>query len=285
MLCNTCQVDSTVGDGNLPDDNNLDGPGIDIAAIAVALRDLLVLLPEQIPERLAEDARLRRLRGEIDRTIIRLEELRRAIDPVAQPPLLFDPSDPRVVGTLIARTMLERPLVPLALLPRFYGSGVYAIYYRGGFDAYQPVQETNTPLYVGKADPATSSATTATQQGTRLWGRLNDHIRSINSATNLDLADFDCRYLVVRSAWQNTAESYLITRFKPVWNNEVNVCFGFGKHGDAASTRSNTRSPWDTLHPGRPWATADDNVPNPLTPEQIQERIAEHYRQNPPERL
>ena len=55
--------------------------------------------------------------------------------------------------------------------------------------------------------------------------------------------------------------NYLIDRFKPIWNNETKVCFGFGKHGDNAATRRNTVSPWDTLHPGRPWATGGRNRP------------------------
>lgn len=120
----------------------------------------------------------------------------------------------------------------------------------------------------------------------------SDHARSIRqaeehgSAANAEqyikLSDFECRYLVVRSAWQRTAEDYLIGRFKPIWNDEVGICFGFGKHGDAPTTRANTRSPWDTLHPGRPWATREGNLPNPMSAEQIIERILEHYTQNPP---
>ena len=94
--------------------------------------------------------------------------------------------------------------------------------------------------------------------------------------------DFDCRYLVVRSAWQKTAEDYLIGRFKPIWNNETKVCFGFGKHGDKARTRQNTVSLWDTLHPGRPWATGGDNLPNAKSPEDIEREIARHFRENPP---
>lgn len=126
-------------------------------------------------------------------------------------------------------------------------------------------------------------ATTARNQGQTLWKRLvQDHLRSITQADNLNVDDFDCRHLVVRSAWQATAEDYLIDRFKPIWNNQAKVCFGFGKHGDNAATRRNTVSPWDTLHPGRPWATGGRNRPNPKTPADIERDIAEHFRENSP---
>jgi len=204
------------------------------------------------------------------------------LDPVKQPPYVLDPSDPHTVGTVIANTLLAQSRVPLANVERFYGSGVYAIYYLGGFPAYAPASGTETPLYVGKADPADHGAETPEAQGERLSGRLRDHRRSIRNAENLSIDDFECRYLVVKSAWQGTAETYLIEQFKPVWNNEIGICFGFGKHGDSSSTRRNTRSPWDTLHPGRSWALTENTVPNELSPEQITERILEHYRQHPP---
>ena len=137
------------------------------------------------------------------------------------------------------------------------------------------------PIYVGKADPADIHATTARDQGQRLWHRLaRDRLRSIGSAQNLDLSDFDCRYLVVRSAWQKTAEDYLIGRFTPIW--ETSICMGFGKHGDSGPTRRNTVSPWDTLHNGRSWAAAADNVRNPKSVRQIKAEIAEHFAGNPP---
>jgi hypothetical protein len=45
-------------------------------------------------------------------------------------------------------------------------------------------------------------------------------------------------------------EAELIRRYKPIWNTVVD---GFGNH-DPGSGRSNqAKSPWDILHPGRPW--------------------------------
>jgi hypothetical protein len=222
------------------------------------------------------------LRERILETMGRLQRLLEDLDPVKSPLHVLDPSDPEVVGRLIADTLLFQDRHRLDGLSRFYGSGIYALYYSGKFDAYRPASGTETPLYVGKADPAVHMATTPIQQGLRLWSRLSDHRKTINSADNLNVKDFDCRFLVVKSAWQNTAETYLIQRFLPIWNNEVGICYGFGKHGDDPKTRANTRSPWDTLHPGRKWATREGNLPYKLSPKEIKKQILAHYRKHPP---
>lgn len=215
--------------------------------------------------------------------IAALERLVIDLDPVKQPMEVLDPSDPHTVGEVIAGRLLAQPRVPLASIEKFYGSGVYAIYYIGSFRAYRLASGTGTPLYVGKADPKTPAARTPEAQGIRLFRRLQDHQKSTRSATNLDVDHFECRYLVVKSAWQVTAETYLIDRFKPIWNKEVKICYGFGKHGDSSKTRRNKRSPWDTLHPGRPSALTEDTTPNELSQEQIVELIFTHYQDNPPE--
>ncbi|MGH9767997.1 MAG: Eco29kI family restriction endonuclease, partial [Blastocatellia bacterium] len=219
----------------------------------------------------------------IEKTIESLQRLLPHLDPIKLPPHVLDPSDPDVEGKLIAETLLVQERHALETVHKFYGSGVYAIYYSGGFDAYKPISGSNTPIYVGKADPATHAAVTPIQQGTKLWSRLNDHRKSITAASNLDISEFDCRYLVVKSAWQGTAETYLIERFLPIWNNEAGICYGFGKHGDDPETRSNARSPWDTLHPGRKWATKEGNRPYHLSIKQIKEQIAGHFLQRPPQ--
>lgn len=215
------------------------------------MQELLAAIPEDpsFPPSVSGAVR-NELRGTITMLIGRLENLSIAMDPVRLPANVLDPSDPQTMGTLIANTLLAQPRNPLKDVERFYGSGVYALYYCGDFDAYQPISGTETPIYVGKADPAEHGANSVVDQGERLSNRLRDHQRSIMAAKNLQIEDFDCRYLVVKSAWQNTAETYLIEKFSPVWNNEVGICYGFGKHGDSPDTRKNTRSPWDTLHPG-----------------------------------
>jgi len=246
------------------------------------LHALIAELPDRAALTNLGPARLKALKAEIEAAVIRLQTFSKELDPVNYPKFIFDPSNPQIIGELIARTLLLQPAMPLAGIGKFYGSGVYAIYYRGDFPAYKPISATDNPIYVGKADPATLHAETVEQQGDGLSTRLLDHRRSISAANNLSLDNFDCRYLVVKSAWQETAEDYLIALFKPIWNNEMKVCYGFGKHGDAAKTRANRRSPWDTLHPGRKWATTTDNVPNEKSVEQILADIAAHFVKNPP---
>ena len=116
------------------------------------------------------------------------------------------------------------------------------------------------------------------QHGTRshaLSGRLrNDHAKSVEAATNLAIADFTCRWLVVEPIWIPLGESVLISRFTPVWNGLVD---GFGNHDPGAGRRQGVRSRWDTLHPGRSWA--------PLFPERsetakyIAKDVAEYLAQ------
>ncbi len=254
----------------------------EIDGFTAKLHALIAALPEKEALATLLPARLKALKSEIEAAISLLQTFSRQLDPVSHPPFVFDPTDPRLIGELIARTLMLQPVQPLSSVGKFYGSGVYAIYYRGDFPAYVPISGTGNPIYVGKADPATMNAQTVQQQGNGLSTRLVEHKNSIGAVTNIRLADFDCRYLVVKSAWQETAEDYLIAMFHPIWNNEMRICYGFGKHGDAAKTRANRRSPWDTLHPGRKWATTAHNVPNDKSVNQILSEIAEHFVKFPP---
>lgn len=256
----------------------------DIGAFSKRLHALIASLPEKATLAGLRPSKLSVLKAEIEAAVTRLQTFSRELDPVSHPQFVFDPTDPQVIGELIGRTLLLQQAQPLSAVGKFYGSGVYAIYYRGGFPAYRPVSGTENPIYVGKADPATLNAITVQQQGNGLSTRLLDHKRSIGAVANIKLEDFDCRYLVVKSAWQETAENYLIALFKPIWNNELRICFGFGKHGDAAKTRANRRSPWDTLHPGRKWALGGANVPNEKSVDQILREIADHFAKYPPVR-
>ncbi len=213
-----------------------------------ALTEIVDTRPPRGKARREVDTKLREL-------VTRGETLLRDLDPVGRPRFVFDPGDPAVVGRFIALALIAQERMPLAGVQSFHGSGVYALYYQGAFDAYAPISGTETPIYVGKADPRADTARTPIDQGTRLYMRLNDHRRNIGkAATTLDVADFDCRFLVVQTGWQAAAETYLIDLFRPAWNSETDICYGLGKHGDAPSTRANRRSPWDTLHPGREWA-------------------------------
>lgn len=166
--------------------------------------------------------------------------------------------------------LLDRP---------FYGAGVYAIYYNGKTEkSYRPLVGSETPIYVGKANPKSPYAESVEEQGLALYGRLKEHAKNI-AKTELDLANFQYRSAAIQSGMQAAVEDFMIRLFRPIWNKEVKICFGIGKHGDSAATRANKRSPWDTMHPGRAWAakTAEDQMKRA----DIETKIAEHLKANP----
>lgn len=249
----------------------------DLSRIAEELRALLERVPaspEGLTSRQAND-----LRQQLEHVVAELKAKAAALDPTREPDSFFDPSDPRLFGVFAAIALVGQERVRLTAIsdPRFYGSGVYAIYYRGGFEAYAPITRSEHPIYVGKAEPAASGARTPKDQDTRLHRRLSEHQKTIASATrSLRVEDFDCRYLVVQSGWEGAAETALINLFHPVWNKESRILYGFGKHGDAAETRGNKRSPWDTLHPGREWA-GHDKLEDARPLRQIRQDIADHF--------
>jgi hypothetical protein len=205
------------------------------------------------------------------------------LDPIKQPTTVFDPANPRTVARFVGVALVAQERTPLGALAPFYGSGVYALYYGGAFELYRPLVGAENPIYVGKADPADPTAKTPRDQQQRLHRRLRDHERTIGKATTtLSISDFTCRYLVVQSGWQSAAERYLIDLFQPIWNDEVRICYGIGKHGDDPKTRANLRSPWDTLHPGRDWAHRDARMRDARSRDQISSEIVRHFEGNPP---
>lgn len=179
------------------------------SSLSAALDTLLACLPgEPPPAGWLRPNEMRRLRERMLQVIERLSDLHPQFDAIRMPPMVLDPSDPEVIGRLIAETLLTQGRHDLGSLPRFYGSGVFALYYTGDFPAYAPIRGADTPIYIGKADPALRGARTVVEQGSRLSRRLADHAKSIRAAQNLHLGDFECRYVVVKSAWQSTAEMY-----------------------------------------------------------------------------
>lgn len=210
----------------------------------------------------------------------RLTDISTALDPIRRPTSIFDPTDPSTAGRIVALTLVAQDRHPLAAVPSFYGAGVYAIYYKGKFEPYQVLSGTEHPIYVGKADPDASAAKDAVSQGPKVSLRLQEHAKNIRKAdTTLSIEDFECRFLIVQTGFQKSAEDYLIKFFKPIWNSETKICFGLGKHGDSSSTRANKRSPWDTLHPGREWANSSEQDQKPY--ELILDQIANHFVKNP----
>ncbi len=189
---------------------------------------------------------------------------------------------PDGIARFFAFCFANRPKLPLAELVqnRHLGSGIYAIYHCGeAIAAYQPISNTETPIYVGKADPKDPFAATPQAQGSALHDRLKEHARSITRTSNLKLSDFQYRAAPVQSGMQSAVEAFMIQLFRPIWNKEVRVCYGIGKHGDSHETRRNKRSPWDTMHPGRAWAaqTAEDQRSHA----DIEATIARHLAAHP----
>ncbi|WP_114945893.1 Eco29kI family restriction endonuclease [Microvirga calopogonii] len=231
--------------------------------------------------------RTRELLGEVKHDVGRAVA---SLDPVKEPTSWFDPADQNTAGRLVAAALLAQPRVPLDLVPRTYGAGVYAIYYIGDHPTYAPIAGTETPIYVGKADPASHSAMTPREQGQKLYGRLADHRKMIRTVEGyavekglpnpLHIADFECRRLVTATNAQMYAERHLISLFQPVWNSDTKICWGISKHGDTEG-RSNDRSPWDVLHPGRKWAMAE-KLKDSRSVEQILDDLKSHFAENTP---
>lgn len=202
----------------------------------------------------------------------------------------FNPLDKRNLGSSVAEAMLAGTVHSLEGLDRFKGAGIYALYYVGDFPAYSPLAERNksnrfsAPIYVGKAVPEGSrqGLVIATQDGTSaLRDRLRQHMNSIKAVekyahdkgtTNLKLSDFYCRYLVVDDVWIPLAESMLVARFSPIWNQFLD---GFGNNMPGKGRHEGVRPRWDTLHPGRAWAFKHPERPE--TVEQITRDLANHF--------
>lgn len=239
-------------------------------------------------------AAVRRVRDGLSRHFEAVEKARSEADPVSTPLTTFDPSDPKTVGRMVSLALLAQPMISLGAVKPAYGSGVYAIYYTGDHPLYMRISGTETPIYVGKADPSNGDASTAREQGPRLTGRLIEHAGTIATAEKyaaeksmapglhpIRLADFKCRRLVCATNAQLVAERHLIRMFWPVWNSDTKACWGMSKHGDAANTRRNKRSPWDVVHPGRGWALDEQLVDN-ATADEVAARIASILDEYPP---
>jgi len=172
----------------------------------------------------------------------------------------FNPLDKTNLGESVAKAVLQQPIGLLPPVKSFIGAGVYAIYYEGDFQLYKDISEQNKkdlygwPIYIGKAVPAGARKGgygLGADPGLALYKRLTEHATSIEQAENLSLKDFRCRFLVVDDIWIPLAESLLIEMFSPLWNQKID---GFGNHDPGSGRYNQQRSPWDTIHPGRPWA-------------------------------
>ena len=191
----------------------------------------------------------------------------------------YNPLEKENLGKSVADSLVKQPSVRLDSIERFQGAGVYAIYYTGDFDAYSNLGAWNTgdkgltvPIYVGKAVPTGGRKgllrPEASAEGTALFKRLEEHRKSVEQASNLNIEHFWCRYLVVDDVWIPLGESLLIQRHRPIWNSVID---GFGNHTPGKGRFEGARPAWDTLHPGRTWA--EKCAPSKSTEEQIRHHI------------
>jgi hypothetical protein len=195
----------------------------------------------------------------------------------------YNPLEKENLGKSVADSLLKQRPVPLGSVERFSGAGVYAIYYTGMFDVYaqlgtwnSSIEDLNVPIYVGKAVPTGGRKGNVdpdvSAKGTALFSRLDEHRKSIEQASNLEIGDFWCRYLVVDDIWIPLGESLLIQRYRPIWNSLID---GFGNHDPGSGRHKGARPNWDTLHPGRGWA--ERCAPSKLSEEQIRKHIEEYW--------
>jgi Eco29kI restriction endonuclease len=197
---------------------------------------------------------------------------------MAHPP--FNPLDKRHLGESVASALLARPIGPLPPPERFIGAGIYAIYYSGDCPSYDHIaaqnkREFQQPIYVGKAVPPGARKGgfgLGTAPGIALYSRLSEHANSIDLARNLRLEDFRCRYLLSDDIWIPLGESLTIERFQPVWNILID---GFGNHPPGSGRGRQERSRWDTLHPGRAWAS--ELPPNRLSQNQLRDLLHDFF--------
>ena len=125
---------------------------------------------------------IRRIREGLAAHAAAVEAARSSTDPIRMPRATFDPADPKAIGRMVSIALLAQPLVALGDVQPAYGSGVYAIYYRGTHPLYEGISRSETPIYVGKADPANDDASTTREQGAKLTARLLEHAGTIGTA-------------------------------------------------------------------------------------------------------
>lgn len=188
----------------------------------------------------------------------------------------FDPLSYANLGLSIVNALERQPVESLVEVERFDGAGIYALYYTGDYPAYRSLSEVNRqspgcmPIYIGKAEAESSRKGLAIADpkaiGPKLFTRICNHKRSISESDNLEAKDFSVRLLVVTPTWVPLAEQIAIRTNQPLWNTEID---GLGNHDPGSGRRGSMRSKWDTLHPGRNWASKLQ--PNKQTVEEIAE--------------
>ncbi|MEN9854987.1 MAG: hypothetical protein RL186_939 [Pseudomonadota bacterium] len=167
---------------------------------------------------------------------------------------------------------------------RFYGTGVYALYYTGENPIYDSLKQANRlaydlPIYVGKAVPKGwrqgRMSDSALNQSRGLHSRLKEHKRNIEISSGIEVDDFTCRFVIFENAGSDmisTVEAALIRLFRPLWNTTVD---GFGNHTPGAGRFEQAKSDWDVIHPGRVFAEKCKGISR--SRELIEKNIIAHF--------
>lgn len=186
-------------------------------------------------------------------------------------PTYFDPLSTRDLTQFICERFEREKLRPLDCdLPRFEGSGLYAIYcIREGTDLYEPLISLSIPVYVGKSHTSNSAIGNSVETPESLWGRVRQHQQSIDAAHNLQLRQFGVRLLRTPDVHCDLGENGLRVGYRPVWNR---ILTGFGSNEQGSSTRRSARSKWDTVHTGRRRTFGSE----PHDAESLRTRVREH---------
>jgi len=175
------------------------------------------------------------------------------------------------------------PVLNLPPKDKFHGTGVYAIYYTGKDNLYRGISERNRlefslPIYVGKAVPRGWRKARIEDQNDiktyELNGRLREHSRSISLVNNLNLQDFQCRFMILEgnsSSLIGTVEAALIRYYRPLWNIKLD---GFGNHDPGKGRYNQAKSDWDIIHSGRTWAEKCKGKPNES--DKVKEQITKY---------
>lgn len=188
----------------------------------------------------------------------------------------YSPLDKLNLARSIEREVLNREPVGLGAVDQIKGAGIYVIYYSGLFGPYAPISGSDVPIYVGKAIPKGGRkggiGGLDSSAGRALSDRLNQHQRSIDEVSNLEVSDFCTRFLMVDDIWIPLGENMLIEQFKPLWNRAID---GFGNKDPGRRRATQYKSPWDVLHPGRKFA--EKLAESELTPEFLTEQVADYF--------
>ncbi|KOV89034.1 Eco29kI family restriction endonuclease [Nocardia sp. NRRL S-836] len=163
-------------------------------------------------------------------------------------PFSFDPLSTEQISHTICEHFERQPLVGMIHdIPRFEGSGLYAIYYRGkSVSLYRPLAAIQIPVYVGQASRHSATGKRVSERFP-LHSRLRKHRRSIMES-GLPIAEFRFRALLLPEVHANLGENGMRVGYAPVWNGKLK---GFGSNEQGPATRKSAKSPWDTVHDGR----------------------------------